>query len=146
MQQKIQNLIEKIPLKSLQDSRSLGLVIFAGIVLLVTWSGIGAIETNYGLQKQVNELTQTNKLQNLTNENLALQNQYYNTNEYVELQARELLGKGDPGETLILVSKSAALNQIVPMKQSAVISSSTTKPKYQQDFESWMTFYFHRSN
>ncbi len=111
---------------------------------MITWSGIGAIQTNYNLQKQISQLNQENSNQSLENNNLQLENEYYNTNQYLELQAMALLGKGEPGETLILVSKTAALSQLAPQSQSTKVSSNPQKPKYQQNFEAWMSFYFHR--
>ncbi len=146
MQDQIQKLVEKIPYKRLQDVRAVGLIIFGIIVLMITWSGIRAIQTNYNLQKQISQLAQENSNQILENKNLVLENEYYNTPQYLELQARALLGKGLPGETLINVTKSAALNQLAPEPQANTTSSVLQKPTYQQNFESWISFYFHRDN
>ena len=145
MQEQIQKLVNKIPYKQLQDVRAVGLIIFGVIVLMITWSGIGTIQTNYNLQKQISQLSQENSNQQLENNNLTLENQYYNTSQYIELQARALLGKGAPGETLILVSKTAAYNQLAPEPKAVTSSTSSQKPKYQQNFEAWMSFYFHRN-
>lgn len=146
MQNQIQKLLNKLPIKRLQDVRAVGLIVFGLIVLMITWSGIGAIQTNYDLQKQISQLNQENSNQSLENKNLQLENQYYNTSQYLELQAMALLGKGEPGETLILVSKTAANSQLAPQIQTASASSTPKKPKYQQNFEAWMSFYFHRDN
>jgi len=145
VQEQIQKLVNKIPYKQLQDVRAVGLIIFGVIVLMITWSGIGTIQTNYNLQKQISQLSQENSNQQLENNNLTLENQYYNTSQYIELQARALLGKGAPGETLILVSKTAAYNQLAPEPKAVTSSTSSQKPKYQQNFEAWMSFYFHRN-
>jgi len=144
---KIQKFITETVFKSLQDARTVGLLIFGVIAILVTWSGIGAIETNYNLQKQITQLQQQNDLSNLQNNNLQLQNQYYNTNEYLELQARQLLGKALPGEKLILVPQSVALANTVNIPLDKTISSTPppSKPAYQSNFESWMNFFFHRN-
>ncbi|HUC95675.1 MAG TPA: hypothetical protein VMR76_01810 [Candidatus Saccharimonadia bacterium] len=142
----IQKIINKIPIKPLQDVKALGLVIFGLIAIMVTWSGVGVIETNYNLQKQANNLAQQNAVLGLSNNNLSLENQYYNTNQYLELQARAILGKGISGERLILVSKQAALSQITPQPTQMTISKQAVKPSYQQNFESWVAFYFRRSN
>lgn len=146
MQDQIQKLVNKLPIKRLQDVRAVGLIVFGIIVLMITWSGIGAIQTNYNLQKQISQLNQENSNQSLENKNLQLENEYYNTNDYLELQAMALLGKGEPGETLILVSKTAADSQLAPVAKTSAPSSTPQKPKYQQNFEAWMSFYFHRDN
>jgi cell division protein FtsB len=146
VQQQIQKMVSKIPYKRLQDVRAVGLIVFGLIVLMITWSGVGTIQTNYNLQKQINQLSQENSNQQLENNNLVLENQYYNTNQYLELQARALLGKGLPGESLVLVSKASAYAELVPEpKTTTVISTNYQKPKYQQNFEAWVAFYFHRN-
>src|SRR5262245_36177371 len=62
---------------SLRDVRVAGQVLFAVIVLLVSWSGVKAIDANYVLEKQIATLQQQNTVQGLENENLKLQNDYY---------------------------------------------------------------------
>ena len=148
MLNKIQKYISETIFKSLQDVRVLGLVVFGVIVLLVTWSGVGSVETNYNLQKQITQLQQENDLANLQNKNLQLQNQYYNTNEYIELQARQLLGKGASGEKLVLVPKTVAIANTVNIPEDKTISVTPPplKPKYQSNFEAWMNFFFHRNS
>ncbi len=144
---KIQTLVTDIINKSSQDIRVAGLVVFGIIAVLVTWSGVGAVESNYSLQKQITQLQQQNDLANLQNKNLQLQNQYYNTNEYLELQSRQLLGKAAPGEKLILVPKSVALiqNVNIPNDNNLISSPPPQKPKYQSNFEAWMNFFFRRN-
>jgi len=146
--EKIQNYISKLIERATADIRTAGLLVFGIIAILVTWSGISAVETNYGLQKQINQLQQQNELSSLQNNNLTLQNQYYNTNEYLELQSRQLLGKAAPGEKLIIVPQNVALAQNVNIPEDMSLNNSPPplKPKYQSNFESWMNFFFRRDN
>src|SRR5215469_13850027 len=88
---------------SLRDVRNVGLLVFTMIVLLISWSGVKSIQTNYGLQKQVAALAQENQVQTLQNADLALQNRYLDTPQYLEVSARQNLGLGAPGETELLV-------------------------------------------
>lgn len=145
---KIQKIILDIVNRSTQDIRIAGLLIFGVIAILVTWSSVGAIETNYNLQKQITQLQQQNELSSLQNNNLNLQNQYYNTNEYLELQARQLLGKAEPGEKLILVPENVALAQNVNIPNDNTLTNSPppSKPSYQNNFEAWMNFFFRRGD
>ena len=147
MQEKIKTFITVTLYKNLQDTRIVGLLIFGVIAILVTWSGIGAIESNYNLQKQITQLQQQNDLSSLQNNNLQLQNQYFNTNEYLELQARQLLGKALPGEKLILVPQTVALANTINIPVDKTISSTPPpiQPTYQSNFEAWMNFFFHRN-
>jgi cell division protein FtsB len=131
---------------SLRDVRNVGLLVFTIIVLLISWSGVKSIQTNYGLQKQVVQLQQENQIQSLENEDLALQNQYYNTSQYLELTARENLGLGDPGETELIVPQSVALAHTVNEPSSISVASEVPKqPYWERNFESWMDFFLHRN-
>src|SRR3978361_671678 len=84
-------------LRRLNDPRFVGQLIFVVVVLLISWSGVKNIQTNYNLQKQITALNQQNSLQKLRNDNLGLQNQYYNSNQYLELSARQNFGLAAPG-------------------------------------------------
>src|SRR3978361_1084363 len=89
-------------IKSLSDVRSLGMIAFGIIALLVTWSSIKVVQTNYDLQKQISAMKQENDVQVLANNNLKLKNEYLNTNEYLELAARRHFNKAAPGEKLLI--------------------------------------------
>src|SRR6478735_4160316 len=86
-----------------RDIRFTGQIVFVGIVLLISWSGIKTIQTNYQLQKEISALRQQNDVHTLENSNLELQNQYYKTDQYLELSARRNFGLGKPGEIELLV-------------------------------------------
>jgi cell division protein FtsB len=148
MLNKIQEYKNNPHLKQFQDVRVAGLLVFGIIILLVTWSGVGAIEQNYNLEQEISSLQHQDSLQQLQNNNLSLENQYYNTNEYLELEARQLFGKASPGEKLILVPQSVALQDTVNLSNQSNLASTKNlpKPTYQQNFESWVNFFFHRSS
>lgn len=131
---------------SLRDIRVAGQVIFGIVVVLVSWSGIKAIDTNYQLQKQIATLQQQNQLQQLENENLKLQNDYYNSDQYLELSARQNLGLGAPGEKELIVPKSVALSYTVPEPEAEKESKAPAvePPAYQRNIQSWVDFFLHR--
>jgi cell division protein FtsB len=147
MFEKIKKLLKHPLIKEFRDVRVMGLVVFGVIVLLVSWSGLQVIEANYQLQQQIAHLEQQTQVTELENNNLKLSNQYYNTDQYLELQARRQFGKGAPGEKLLLVPKSVALAHTVDIPDStkAAAKQKPPKPSYQRNFESWMSFFFHRS-
>ena len=131
----------------LNDPRTLGLVAFGVIALLVTWSGIKAVQTNYGLQKQISVLEQETQVQELENQNLDLQNQYLNTDQFLELAARRQFGLAAPGETLILIPKNVALMHATDLSPKATDTKAgnvVLKPAYQRNFQAWINFFFHR--
>jgi cell division protein FtsB len=134
-------------IRRLNDVRFVGQVIFVVVVLLVSWSGIKSIQTNYGLQKQITALKQQNDLQKLQNSNQALQNEYYKSNQYLELSARQNFGLAAPGEKEIIVPKDVALAHAAKLPKPTTADLAKEKqPAYQRNFESWINFFLHRQN
>jgi cell division protein FtsB len=134
-------------LQRMSDPRFAGQMFFVLIVLLVSWSGVKTIQTNYGLQKQITALKQQNELQKLQNDNLGLQNQYFNSNQYLELSARQNFGLAAPGEKELIVPASVAKTYEVSLPSLTQSSATKAKqPAYQRNFESWVDFFMHRQN
>ncbi|HVX57995.1 MAG TPA: septum formation initiator family protein [Candidatus Saccharimonadales bacterium] len=145
----IKNLpIEKLSgyAERLSDVRFLGQALFVVLVLLISWSGIKTIQTNYGLQKQISSLKQQNSVQKLENDNLALKNQYYNSDQYLELSARQNFGLAAPGEQELIVPQSVAMAYTVNMPASGTADAQAEQPAYQRHLESWVDFFLHRQN
>ena len=144
---KIKTIEYRLYLEQLHDVRAVGLIMFLIVVLLVSWSGIKAVQTNYILQRQISQLDQEVQVQQLENNNLKLQNQYLSTDQYLELSARQNFGLGAPGETEIIVPHDVALAHVVTPKQDNKPTNPTSKqPFYQRNFEAWISFFFHRQN
>jgi len=133
--------------KSLFELRSIGQLVFGIIVVLVSWSGVKVIQSNYELQKQISAMQQENDVQSLENTNLRLKNQYLNTDQYLELSAREHFSKAAPGETLLIVPDSVALAHSVPVATPVTIKApADTRPWYERNFNAWLDFLFHRES
>lgn len=128
----------------LRDIRVAGQLLFAVIVLLVSWSGVKAIDANYALQKQVSTLQEQNTVQELENNNLQLQNDYYNSPQYLDLSARENFGLAAPGETEVIVPKNVALAYTVPMQAPSSPSPTANMPFFERNFQAWLDFFLHR--
>ena len=136
-------------LQRLSDARFVGQLLFVLAVLLLSWSGIKTIQTNYGLQKQIASLEKQNDLQALSNDNLKLQNQYYNSNQYLELAARQNFGLGKPGEKELIVPKRVALAYTVELPEptmQAKVASTERQPAYKRNLESWLGFFLNRQS
>jgi len=131
--------------KSLSDVRVLGQTFFAILVLLISWSGVKAISKNYELQKQISRLEQEVEIQELQNENQRLNNQYLDTDQFLELSARRQFGLGAPGEKLLVVPKETALKYTIDIKQKNTEAKKTNKPTYQKNYEAWIGFFFRKS-
>jgi cell division protein FtsL len=133
----------------LHDVRVVGLLTFALMILLISWSGVKAIDTNYRLQKQISQLQQQNDVAELSNNNLKLQNQYFNTNQYLELAARQNFGLAVPGETELTIPTTVAMAHTIDVKNPEDVQATQTRakqPAYQRHFQAWMNFFLHRQS
>ncbi len=134
--------------RTFKDVRVLGMVLFAFAVLLMSWSAVKVIETNYRLQKQINELEQQNSVASLATKNQKLKNQYYQSSQYLDIAAREHFGLAAPGETVLAVPQSVALAQLMPVSEDVVVQAdkkaAAKRPTYQRNLQAWMDFLLHR--
>ncbi len=138
-------IIEEI--RVFQDVRALGIVAFLIIALLISWSGVKVIETNYGLQKEIARMQQETEVQRLQNQNLELENQYFETDEYLELEARRNFGLAAPGETVLVVPKDVALKNITTTETTTTsgATKSVKQPTWKQNIDAWMKFLLNKS-
>lgn len=141
----------EVPIKeyilSLRDVRNVGSLAFLVLVLLISWSGVKAIQTNYKLQQEVTRLQKEDEVAKLRTSNQELENAYYNTSQYLEVTARQNFGLAAHGETELLVPKSVALAHKTPLPEGIAVSAVIKhKPFWQQNFEDWMDFFFHRTH
>lgn len=146
--QKFKQLKNSQVVQDLRDIRVIGFSVFGALVLLVTWSGVKVIETNYRLEQTVSKLQQQNEVLELENANQKLKNQYYETDDFLELQARKQLGKAAPGETVLLVPQSVALaktKDFNPAQAAVAIKTEPKKPRYQQNVEAWRDYMLRRT-
>ncbi len=109
------------------------------VALLVTfswvWGTVGAIQQNFQLQQQVDGLSQQIGYQNLENQALQFQNQYYSSNEYLELAARDHLSKANTGEKLLVLPPNTKHDTT----QQAVATTPIAK---RSNFQQWLYFLF----
>ena len=152
MLDKIKKYQDSVAIKSLSDIRTLGMIAFGVIALLVTWSSVRVVQTNYELQKQMSAMQQQNDVKELENNNLELSNQYYNTDTYLELAARRHFNKAAPGEKLIIVPKAVALSHSIDVPKPKTAADNITDTveasgsSFQRNFNAWLDFLFHRQS
>lgn len=129
----------------MRDVRFAGLMLFLVVVLLISWSGVKSIQTNYELQKQIAALERQNEVQELKNTNMKLENKYYETDSYQDLQARLNFGLAAPGEKVIVVPKDVALKYTVdPPKVKQTTQPHDKQSGGQRNFQAWVNFFLHR--
>lgn len=130
---------------TLRDVRVIGLIGFVVIIAMVTLDGVRVLQQNFQLQQQIAQLEQEIAIQELENANLELRNQYYETDQYLELQARRQFGLAAPGETVLLVPEQVAFANSVaePQDEAAVASEELDeRPEYLQNMDEWREFFF----
>lgn len=134
-------------LSDLRDPRRAGQLVFVIIVLLISWSGVKTIQTNYALQKQISAIKQQNSLEQSQNDNLELSNDYFKSDQYLELAARENFGLAASGEKELIVPRSVALANTTDIPVSPSNGRQIGKePTYQNNFQSWVNFFLHRQS
>ena len=133
--------------RKLLDLRHVSTAMFSVLVLLISWSGIKVIGTNYELQKQISSLQQQTDVERLENDNLKLKNQYLNSDQYLELSAREHFNKAAPGEKLLIVPSSVAMaHSIAALPPPPAPKPAASRPWYERNFNAWLDFFFHRAD
>lgn len=136
-------------LKQFSDIRIIGLLAFGFVVLLVAWSSLKTLQLNYELEKEKASLEQKNRIKKLENENLRLQNVYFESDEYLQLSARRQLNKAKPGEKLYLIPKSVAMSHTVQLpktKQEIRQEKERSKSRFSKNLEAWRDFFLHRTS
>ena len=129
-------------LKNILDTKNLGLYAIAIIALSVAWSSAKIIQKNYELQKQIAKVDQQVSLQEQLNKNQKLKNEYFKTDAYLDLAARQYFGKSNPGERLILVPREVAQAYVKPETVTAESTKQNKqKPKILQNWQKWIDFY-----
>ena len=134
-------------LRRLADFQVIGQIGFVVIVLLISWSGVKVIHTNYQLQQQIARLQQENEVQRLKNENLRLRNKYYDSPQYLELAARQNFGLAANGERELIVPKEVALKYAPESAgtQTETETAEAKQPFYQRNMQAWLDFFLHRT-
>ena len=127
-------------MQQITDTRNIALYVFLLVVVAITWSGVKTLQNNYDLQKQISALNQQNTVLQLQNENTALQNQYYKTDEYLDLAARQNLGLAAPGEKVLLISRSVALKHVDQSKLTAPQTTADNRSFVIKNLEAWRDF------
>jgi cell division protein FtsB len=139
----VKKIFNRQRIKQLTDIRNIALYIFALIVLAVTWSGVRTVQKNYELQKQIAMLNQQNLILELENSNAKLKNQYLQTDQYLELAARQNLGLAAPGEKVLTVPKAVAMKYVdksLVVNRGSTANSTQVKSKYQKNMQDWRDF------
>lgn len=95
-----------------------------------------ALQRNFALQQSVDRMQQEVELMELETEMLDFQKRYYESDEYLELAARERLNKVAPGEKVLILSETT----VTDTGASSTTPRETAPPP--SNFSQWMSFFF----
>lgn len=103
------------------------------IALGWVWGSVDALGRNYKYQQQVDAARAEVELLGLTNQNLKAEQNYLQSNEYLELAARAKLNKALPGEKLVVLPQATA---------STAPKTTTASAPAESNFAQWLDFLF----
>ena len=113
--------------------------IVVGVAILIAagwaWGSITMMQRNYALQRDVDAQKRQAEILDLQVATMQYEQNYYKSDEYKDLAAREHLGLASPGEKMLILpaNSSAAKREETPAVQQAV-----SKPP--SNFDQWVSF------
>lgn len=136
MFEKIHIHLKRILYRLRRDYLTLNNIVLATAIFIAlswTWGSIEVMQQNYALQQTVDAKRQQLALEELRVATLGLEGKYYNSLEYQELAVRERLGKGLPGENVVIVPST---DQPESTQAAAKTQNKTS------NFQEWTNFLF----
>lgn len=114
-----------------------GTIVLALVIALGwIWGTVQTLQKNFTYQQQVDALTENVELEKLRNQNLQFQQQYFKSAEFLELSARQRLGKANPGEKLIILPDSRNIVDTAGVNEPILASVKTG------NLAQWVQFFF----
>ena len=115
------------------------LAVAAIITISWAWASVQAVQRNYQLQKEVDDKKRQAKLIELQTDNLQFEQHYYQSSEYLTLEAKRRLGLVESGEkVLVLPPNSAAVK--AESASEGTISVNATPVASPPPLQQWLDF------
>ena len=118
---------------TLQNIVDVGAII---VCCFFAWGLISSISRNWELEEKLNEHKLTAIKTQVEVEKLKLEQQYYQTDEYQELVARQKLGKMMPGETMVVLPQNSE------RARNKYANLGDTEIEEKSNFEQWLDLLF----
>ncbi len=111
-------------------------VIIAALLIALSWmwGTMEALQKNFTLQQEVDQQKQEVELLKLETQNLEFEKQYFASDEFIELAARERLGLAAPGEKMLLLPENTVTDELTKQNEPRI--------QKQTNFQQWMNFLF----
>jgi len=139
MKENIKKHLEIDKLRSLVSLHNLGMLIIVLVALSVSWTSTKIIQRNYNLLKKITILEQQVMIDEAGIANQKLMNEYYKTDTYLEIAARKQFNKALPGEKLMLIPKSLALQKVPSLAAMQSEDDNVATVKL-QNWQKWIRF------
>lgn len=130
--------MKRTPWQKLFEPNQIVQVVGIVICISLVWNTVKVVQKNYGLQAQVDKLKTEIEILELENQNLTYNIAYFNTDEFLELAAREKFNQKAPGERVVALPKDDA----VYTSPEDEAESEVQKPQYKENLEQWLYFLF----
>lgn len=124
-------------IKSLININNGVLAVALLIALSWVWGTVEAIQRNFSLQQEVDSLAQEIAYYELENDTLKFHQKYYQTEEYLDLSARERLNKAGPGEKLLILPANTVKETPDPVATTSQIPITE-----RSNIDQWLYFLF----
>lgn len=137
---KIKDQLRHLKFKLKHDFLSVeNVVLMLAVILCLTWTyqSIVAITKNWTLADKLAVSKNELALMEVEVESAELENEYYKSNEYQELQARKLLDKQSAGERMVILPENSEAAKNKHIEQTEV-----EKKREYSNFEKWMMYLF----
>ena len=119
-------------------------VLIAGFIAISwAWASVGVVQRNYALQREVDDKRRQQQLIELETENLAYEQRYYKSSEYLSLEVRRSLGLAEPGEKVLILPPNSAAAKADASAPKTPTPTVTAEPGNAQQ---WMNFLFGGNN
>ncbi len=111
--------------KMIVDVRNITLFFFLLFALSLTWSTAKTIRKNKLLEADIAHLQAEVEIKELENKVAQLNNEYYKTDSFLELEARRKLNKALPGEKLVILPKHTVEELTVTETEDELFHTNT---------------------
>ena len=122
---------------------SFGVAAIAAVVALSwVWGSVSMIQTNFDAQKVVDERQHELEVLQLEVATLQYQQNYYQSDEYKDLEARAKLGLVSPDEKVLILpdNSQAVQQQDAADNQSSVSVATQNSSSTKSNFQQWIDF------
>ncbi len=118
------------------------LAVAAVIAMSWVWASVQAVQRNYQLQREVDDKQRQLALTQLQTDTLAYQQKYYQSHEYLSLEAKRRLGLAEPGEKVVVLPPNTAAAIAKDKAASTTDTTSASVDDQTPPFQQWMNFLF----